>query len=166
VHFHYAGMVLPVLASCGVKHVREGTFTKLVMALVIVGVPAVALGITATQLAIAPSIEAIAALVLGLGGLGVAGIHFRLARQPKWPVAVRMLWLVSATGLSIGMILAALYGARSVALLIPWLDLPWMRALHGTANGIGFGLGGTIAWWKILFDNDLTIDQTWSSLST
>ena len=29
---------------------------------------------------------------------------------------------------------------------MPWLDVPWMRAVHGTVNAVGFGLGGVLAW--------------------
>lgn len=43
------------------------------------------------------------------------------------------------------MVLAALYGSRSW-LSIAWLDYPRMWAFHGTANGLGFGLCGLVAW--------------------
>jgi hypothetical protein len=29
---------------------------------------------------------------------------------------------------------------------LPWLNVPWMRALHGTANAIGFALVSVLAW--------------------
>jgi hypothetical protein len=44
------------------------------------------------------------------------------------------------------MALAALYGSRAF-LPVSWLDIPWMRALHGTANAFGFALAGLLGWW-------------------
>lgn len=41
--------------------------------------------------------------------------------------------------------LAAIYGSRFYVPM-PWLDIPWMRAVHGTANALGFGLAGLLAW--------------------
>jgi hypothetical protein len=43
------------------------------------------------------------------------------------------------------MALAALYGSRFFV-SVPWLDIPWMRALHGTTNSLGFALAGLLAW--------------------
>jgi hypothetical protein len=43
------------------------------------------------------------------------------------------------------MLLAALYGSRFY-LAVDWLDIPWMRALHGTANAVGFGVVGLLGW--------------------
>jgi hypothetical protein len=52
---------------------------------------------------------------------------------------------VAGLALAAGMFLAMLYGAR--AYLPPdGLDIPWMRALHGTGNALGFGLAGLLAW--------------------
>jgi len=52
---------------------------------------------------------------------------------------------VAALSLLFSMVLAALYGVR-YALPIPWLDIPWMRALHGTANAFGLGVAGLLGW--------------------
>jgi hypothetical protein len=43
------------------------------------------------------------------------------------------------------MALAGLYGSRTY-LSIAWLDYPRMWAFHGTANALGFGLCGLLAW--------------------
>jgi hypothetical protein len=52
---------------------------------------------------------------------------------------------VAAVSLAASMLFSALYGSRFF-LPLSWLDLPWMRALHGTANALGFGLVGVVAW--------------------
>ena len=59
---------------------------------------------------------------------------------------VKALWLVSAVCLAGSMVLAALYGSR-FHYTISWLDIPWMRAVHGSANALGFGLAGLVGWW-------------------
>ncbi|HTO05065.1 MAG TPA: hypothetical protein VL069_15245, partial [Opitutus sp.] len=58
----------------------------------------------------------------------------------------RVLFLLAGVSLLFGMSLAGLYASRSLILPLPWLDVPWMRALHGTANALGFGLCGLFAW--------------------
>jgi hypothetical protein len=30
---------------------------------------------------------------------------------------------------------------------LPWLDIPWMRALHGTANALGFTVPALVGWY-------------------
>jgi len=43
------------------------------------------------------------------------------------------------------MVLAGLYGTRAL-FPVAGLDIPWMRALHGSANAIGFALAGVLGW--------------------
>lgn len=104
-----------------------------------------AVGITATQLELGSLIECLAAWFLALSGLLCAWLHLRLAMQPAWPSLVRGLWAVVSLSLFGSMILAAMYGSRTYA-AVAWLNIPWMRALHGTTNAIGFGLAGLLAW--------------------
>ncbi len=44
------------------------------------------------------------------------------------------------------MVLAALYGSRFQAPPLAWLDIPWMLALHGSANALGIGVLGLWGW--------------------
>jgi hypothetical protein len=113
-------------------------------------VPAVALGITTSRLGFSPVIEAAAALAMATGGMGVAVLHARLGLQRARPLGVRCLWVMTAASLAAGMLLAALYGVRSFFQPWPWLDVPWMRALHGSVNALGFGGCGVLAWWLAL----------------
>src|SRR5262249_12079243 len=112
---------------------------------VITGVPLVAAGITATQLGLGSFLECVAACWTALAGLLTAWLHLRLAAQPGRHQAVRGGWAVAAVSLAGSMVLAAAYGCRAYA-PVAWLDLPWMRALHGTANALGFALVGILAW--------------------
>jgi hypothetical protein len=144
IHFHYAGFVLPLLTGLAVRKLH-GTWARLVAVGVTAGVPLVAVGITATQLGFGSVLESFAACLTALAGLGTAALHVRLALEPARPAMVRLLWLVASLALGFSMILAALYGCRFF-LPVERLDIPWMRAWHGTANALGFGLAGMLAW--------------------
>jgi hypothetical protein len=144
IHFHYAGFVLPLLAGLAIRDLG-GRTSRLAGVGVLAGVPLVALGITATQLQLGRLPESLAAWVLALAGVLVALLHARLAQQRSRHALIRILWALSALSLAASMALAALYGARFHAPL-GWLDIPWMRALHGTANALGFALPGLLGW--------------------
>lgn len=143
IHFHYAGFALPLVTGLAARRLDGGT-ARLAAAGVIAGVPLVAIGITSTQLKAGPLIESLAAWVLAAAGILTASLHLRLAFAPGRP-AVRCLWTVAAVSLAGSMVLAAMYGSRFY-IALSWLDIPWMRAFHGTANALGFGLAGLLAW--------------------
>jgi hypothetical protein len=152
-HFHYAGFLLPLFAGLAIR--RSGAagapdlLARATGPLVVAGVPAVAVGITASQLGLGTWIEAAAAWTMAAGGLLVAWLHLRLAlgRGAPAPPAARALWAVAALSLAAGMVLAALYGARFLLPEVRWLDIAWMQALHGGANSFGFALPALAGWW-------------------
>jgi hypothetical protein len=144
IHFHYAGFALPLCAGLAGQRL-PGLLARVTGALIVAGVPLTAVGITATQLRAGGGLECAAAWVMAAGGLLAGALHLRLAARREggsWP---RVLWAVAGVALLFSMALAALYGARFYW-PIAWLDLPWMRALHGTANALGFGLAGLLGW--------------------
>jgi hypothetical protein len=146
VHFHFAGLLLPLFA--GLVQ-RELFFFRLVSRAavgVVLGVPAVAVGITATQLGAGPALEAAAGCGLALAGMAVGILHVRIASDGKQPPATRMLLTIAGVSLFIGMVLAGLYAMRAFVAPFPGLGIPQMRMLHGTLNAIGFGLCGVLAW--------------------
>ena len=145
VHFHYAGFALPLLTGLAGRTLGSGLWTRTAALGVIAGVPLVAAGITASQLGQGPLIEGAAAVVTALAGLLTAALYLRLAVRPGRPWIVRLLWTLTALSLAAGMILAALYGLRTWV-SVSWLDMPWMWALHGTVNSLGFAVPGLIAW--------------------
>jgi hypothetical protein len=144
VHFHYAGFVLCTMAGLALRRVRGG-LASLAGIGVIVGVPCVAAGITSTQLGARPLWECLAAWLLSASGILAAFLYLFLATQRGQPRIARILWAISAISLFASMILAATYGARSFA-PIAWLTIPWMRALHGSANALGFALAALLGW--------------------
>ena len=144
IHFHYAGFALPIVTGLTGRVLRTGA-ARLAAAGVIAGVPLVAAGITSRQLAAGPWLETLAAWVLSLAGLLAAGLLLRLAIQKNGPPASRALWIVAALSLAFSMVLSLLYGSRAYFYLA-WLDIPWMRAFHGTTNALGLGVAGLLGW--------------------
>lgn len=131
VHFHHAGVSLPMAAA------RSGS--RLAMLLVLLGVPSVAVGITVSQLGGAVLVEAIAVAITASGALLVAARLAQLAAAA--PRLAARLWLGTAAAALLGSTMLALaYGLR------PWLPtllgpapLPLMAATHGALNAFVFG---------------------------
>ncbi|MBP9912333.1 MAG: YndJ family protein [Opitutaceae bacterium] len=147
VHFHFAGLVLPVVTGLVLARHPQSRAAQWSAWGVLVGVPLVAAGISAVQLGWGGAIECLAAVVLVLSAWGVAWQHVRLAVEEKSALrSSRILWAIAAVALAAGMLLAGLYGVRGYLAPLPWLDIPWMRALHGTLNSIGFSLAALLAW--------------------
>lgn len=149
VHFHFAGLLLPLCAGLVVRTYPNARLASRAAVGAVLGVPAVAVGITTTQLGWGPAFEGAAGCGLALSGMAVAVLHVRLATERIGSVGVRGLFLVAGVSLFFGMLLAGCYAARAFVLPLPWLDLPWMRALHGTANALGFGLCALLAWSRV-----------------
>jgi hypothetical protein len=143
-HFHHAGFVLPLLAGLAADADRGGLARAGAMG-VVAGVPLVAVGITATQLGLPPVLESVVVTITSASAFLVAMTHLRLAAHREWPRKLRVLFAVAGTSLAISMLLALTYGWRFF-LPVQFLDIPWMRATHGTANAFGFALTGMIAW--------------------
>ena len=146
VHFHVAGLVLPLVTSLVLREFPESRVATASGWGVLAGVPLVAIGITSTQFGYGHAAEFFAALVLAPSAMIVAVFQLGLARQSRWPVSARRLWSVAGVSLVFGMWLALLYAARAYGMPLPWLDIPWMRALHGTANALGFALCSVLGW--------------------
>ena len=140
IHFHYAGFVLPLVTGILLQDEKSG-FARIGGIGALVGIPLVAIGITATKLGWGTSLEVVAAWVLGGSGLIVSWLLLRQALGSG--SYVRVLWLIAGASLAGSMVLAILYGSRPF-LRVAWLDIPHMRALHGTANALGFALCGLV----------------------
>jgi len=145
VHFHYAGFILP-LATGWAGREAGGFLSRLTAVCVVAGVPFVAAGITVFQLGRGMVLESIAAVLTAIGGFGCAALHVKLALSRDWPRSARALWGLAAAALSLGMLLALVYGLRT---WVPTrgLDIPTMLAFHGSLNALGFALPVTVGWW-------------------
>ena len=133
-HFHYAGFALPILAGAITLRLECGVF---VPAAVILGVPITALGI-----ALAGTMEWVAATLMAIAGFLTAAATGRLARRATGTPAA--LLGIAAASLAGGMCLAIGW-AWSRQFGWSYLDLNGMVATHGVLNGFGFCLLGLIA---------------------
>jgi hypothetical protein len=146
VHFHFAGLLLPLFAGLVQRELFFWRLASRAAVGVVLGVPALAVGITMTQQGAGPSVEAAAGCGLALAGMIVGVLHVRLAIDSRQPAGTRLLIAVAGVSLFIGMVLGALYAMRAFVTPFPWLGIPQMRMLHGTVNAIGFGLCGVLGW--------------------
>jgi hypothetical protein len=149
VHFHYAGILLPTFAGLVQRELWLSRLAARAAVGVILGVPAVAIGITLSQLGWSAAFEAAAGCGLALAGGMVAILHVRLATEIRGSMPARVLLGIAGGSLFFGMVLAALYATRAYAMPLPWLQLPQMRMVHGTINAFGFALCGVLAWREV-----------------
>jgi hypothetical protein len=163
VHFHYAGLLAPVIAAQVGRATLAGrpglwrVYRPLALG-VIAGPPLVGLGITLSR---PLEIVGVLVLVLALGGLALLTLALLSTVRP-W--LVRPLLLVSALALLGGLLLAASYGlghpathvAAPAALPgVPTLGIPDMVGYHGPLQALGFVLCGLLGW---------TLVQAWAAL--
>ncbi|MBP6508338.1 MAG: YndJ family transporter, partial [Opitutaceae bacterium] len=88
VHFHFAGLVLPVVTGLVLARHPQSRAAHWSAWGVLLGVPLVAAGISAVQLGWGGAIECLAAIVLVLSAWGVAWQHARLAVEEKIGAAI------------------------------------------------------------------------------
>jgi YndJ-like protein len=146
-HFHYAGFLLPWVLSNLLGRKVPSFWQCWVAWAVLLGIPAVAVGITSAQFGVDPWLETFAATLMALGGLGVAFWHAGLAFESGQALSRRFAMLGLFLCLGTGMILALLYGWRSYFPL-SFLSIPWMYEVHGTMNTLGVGLFGILIYRK------------------
>jgi hypothetical protein len=146
IHFHHAGFTAPLIAAWVAAGSAGGVlgFTgRVVCTLMIAGVPLTALGITASRLGWAPWWETGTATVMVAAALGTAALCARRVVREADRVTQGLL-VVASFALTVGSVLALSYAWRFTRVaLVP--DIPSMRALHGSANALGFGMLGMIA---------------------
>ena len=139
VYFHYAGFALPLLSGLAIRTMTRHHLARLMILLIIVGIPLVGVGIAGD-----PLVEIIAVGILTAGCVGLALVQLGTALRCSLEPA-RGLLLVSSLSLLLGMLLAVIYGIgeyRGEQLL----GIPLMIPLHGIANSAGFSLAGLYGW--------------------
>jgi len=148
VHFHYAGFALSWCAASALRalaaHGSRIRLARAACAGVLCAVPAVAGGITSTQLGGPAAVELSAALLMAVAGGAAAFAQAEAALLPGAPPAARALALLSSGALVAGMILAAGYGLRFAAPeTAPPLE--FMVFAHGSLNAFGFATCGILS---------------------
>lgn len=149
VHFHFAGLLLPLFGGLAQRELWMSRMAARAAVGVVLGVPATAFGVTATQLGWSPTLEAGVGCGFALAGMGVAVLHVRLALDAKWAVGARVLIGIAGASLFFAMVLTALYSSRAYLGAVTWLGLPEMRAWQGSVTALGFGLCGVLGWRRI-----------------
>jgi hypothetical protein len=149
VHFHYSGLILPLVAGLVQRELFFLRLSSRAAVGVILGVPAVAVGITATQLGWGMSLERAAACGLALAGMAVAILQVRIALEGRLALGSRVLLGIGGASLFIGMVFAVVYALRGIFAGTAGLDLPQMRLIHGTVNALGFALCSVLGWRRV-----------------
>lgn len=155
-HFHYAGFVLPIVAGFVVSEIKNG-LTKVMAYGILIGVWLVAAGIVASQMGGGPTLECFAAWWLATAAMLLAFFQIKIVLRRETPANVAICFSIAGVALLAGMLLAGLYGMRYVY-PIPGLDIPMMRALHGSANVFGFGMFAILGWWLYMFEKGKTTE--------
>ena len=146
VHFHYAGLIFPTLAGL-VTEYWPSKMGKLACWLSVAAVPLTAVGITIAQVAHDFTFEAFAATAVALSGWLTAFRYGQMALQTnKLPHITRIAWGILSISLLFTMTLALGYALRPFY-SIELLNIPTMRAWHGTANAFGVAGAGLVGWW-------------------
>jgi hypothetical protein len=142
VHFHYAGFTLPILALQWVQ-VAPSRYRYGVLGALLLGVPLVASGITASALGVA-WIEWLAVCFFAAACVwfAVEQMRFAFGSCDGWP---RLLLLLSSGALLVAMSLALTYAAGNHWRL-DWLDIPLMLRTHAPIQVFGFALPAVVAW--------------------
>jgi hypothetical protein len=144
VHFHYAGFFFPMLI--GKAQERFPHFVlKIACYLSVIAVPLTAGGITVSQLWKNFIPEAIAGASVAIAGWCAAIGYAKILINNRLPPFAKLAWSACTLALLFSMTLALFYALRPW-LPLDWLNLPWMRAWHGTANAILVTGGGLLGW--------------------
>jgi hypothetical protein len=142
-HFHYAGFALTASLALLLIENPNNILAKCATVAVLLGVILTAIGITTTQLGYSHFLETIAGVWMSGSAVltGIAYFQRSLIETSK----ARYFWRIGAICLFLGMILAFLYALRNI-ILIPFLTIPMMQAIHGTLNALGFGTLMLLGW--------------------
>lgn len=142
-HFHFSGFLLHVLITATGRRLRDalpGLF-HLQRAIAILAIAGIGLLLVGNLLAL-PSLKL--AGVVGMVGstLGLAFTSTAVARASS-SLSERWLLCGSAASISVGMLLALIYGMGEFTGR-NWIGLHRMVPLHGLVNALGFGLLGLL----------------------
>jgi YndJ-like protein len=142
-HFHYAGFALTASLTLLLVENPNNILTKYATISVLLGIVWTAIGITTTQLGFSPLLETMAGVWMSLSTV-LTGIAY-LQRSRNEVSIARYFWRLGSICLISGMIFAFFYALRNI-ILIPFLTIPMMQAIHGTLNALGFGTLMLFGW--------------------
>lgn len=135
IHFHYTAFAAPILAALAAR--QGGRLARIGGAGLVGGTPLLAMGFL-----FSPHLKIAAVGVLTVGVVLLAAAQFAVTLPSR---RARLLLVVSSLAVIAGMILAAVY-EHGFHTGRAWISIPQMARTHGLLNGIGFSLGGLLAW--------------------
>ncbi|MEY7849160.1 YndJ family transporter [Natrarchaeobius sp. A-rgal3] len=148
VHFHYAGFVLPLVVGLVARVVADdrefpptlaGRAAAASTVAVVVGILAVAVGIT-----VSPLLEFVAVVPFVAGVVCFAGVTIR-GVVPVAPRIPGVLLLVASLSLCTGMTFALAFSYSSLPGTAALVTIPEMVRWHGAVNAFGFALPALVA---------------------
>jgi YndJ-like protein len=141
-HFHFAGFASAVLAGLTYERFRESRWK----ALAIVALLAVVCGpgILGLAFLLGPKWKLVAALLIALGQLGLAGGMALVGIAAK-DGSGRWLLFVSGASVAAGMVLAAVWAIGEYPLQA-FVNIRQMAEFHGVLNAVGFAVCGLLGW--------------------
>ena len=142
VHFHFAGFASAVLAGL----VDEAFVGHKWRQLLRVALLAVVLGpgILGLAFLFGPKLKLIAALLIALGQLGLAGGMVRVGMEAKNRIG-RWLMFVASASVAAGMVFAAVWAVGEYPLQA-FVNIRQMGEFHGVLNAVGFVVCGLVGW--------------------
>jgi YndJ-like protein len=152
-HFHYAGFALTLTLALFLNENPSDILFKNCSRAILAGVVLTAIGITTTQLGLPIIIETFASVWMALAAFSVGCAVILRACPPRVlgvggyveKSTVKRLWILGGICLTLGMTLAIFYALRHF-IIIDWLSIPNMQAIHGTLNALGFGTLMILGW--------------------
>ena len=144
-HFHYAGFALTFSLSLLLNENPQNKIAIIAAWGVLSGVILTATGISTTQLGYSHFIETLAGVWMATAAF-LVGLAFLLRgyfTEKTW--LVRVLWMTGSSCLMLGMTLAFFYALRQI-IVVDWLPIPHMQAIHGSLNALGFGTLMLFGW--------------------
>jgi hypothetical protein len=101
-------------------------------------------GILGLAFLLGPKVKLVAALLIALGQMGLAGGMVRVAMATKSRGARRLLF-VAGESVAAGMILAAVWAVGEYPLQ-SFVNIRQMAEFHGVLNAVGFAVCGLLGW--------------------
>ena len=142
VHFHYAGAFFLALIGWGFSLTPDSRILRLAAQIALPAVPLTAIGITLSQQYGNYITESLSAVMVAVAGI-LTGIFYLNFPDKPYQLLGRIVGLSFISGMS----LAVLYGIRPW-IPIEWINIPFMRAVHGSINAFGICGTGLFLWYS------------------
>jgi hypothetical protein len=143
VHFHFAGFAAPILAGVTARRLAGKSVRSSVARVAAIGIT-IAPALIAAGFVFSKHLQVLA-VFLSAASLAMLSMCMYTLLPEIRRVFARLLLLVSATSILLGMALAAVYAVGEFQGEL-FVSIPRMAAIHGAANALGFSLSGLLGW--------------------